>query len=576
MSHKETHKLKKILKSTIYPILLAIYSLMLINQGVTMTDTGYNFGNYIHFDSLDNMWKFSTYLASATGSFFSKLPFGSTMLGLNLYTGLVKAAIAVLIYYICTYTLKMNSLLVFLAELMALGYCWCPTALLYNYLTYLLFSLGAIFLVIATQKNANKFYILAGICLGLNVLVRLPNIAEVALILAVWFSCFIRKEKFVSCLQKTGLCILGFVIGFLSIFSYICIRYGIHSYIEGIRQILSMPSEAGGYSLKAMIVGDIMSYINNSKWVFLGLAIILLGTVLYCIFPKKYILGKRIVYVAANILLIYVFKAKGMFRFIYYAYDSIYYVSVFFLIISGLLGLYVMFFGKEDYTHRTYAIVVGIVILITPLGSNNFLLSAINNIFIVTPFVFDTIQRIVKSRDTIGKKELISLEPLKITLSLMTLFCFIQGFLFGAIFTFRDGIDGSKRDTKIESIPALRNMYTREANARSLEEIYDFLQDNNLVGADTILYYNVPGLSFCMNLNPILSTSWPDLDSFSTSKFESELHDVKARIASNSKPLLIMGCPLDNSSRKLEILCDFADDLNYKLIFSNEICYIYY
>lgn len=568
--------MKKILKSSIYPILLIAYSLMLINQGVTMTDTGYNFGNYIHFDSLDNMWKFSTYLASATGSFFSKLPLGSTMLGLNLYTGLIKAAIAVLTYYITTYTLKMNSHLVFVAELMALGYCWCPTALIYNYLTYLLFSLAAIFLVVAVQKKANKFYIIAGICLGVNVLVRLPNIAEVALILAVWFSCFINKEKFISYLQKTGLCILGFTIGFLCVFTYICARYGIHSYIDGILQILSMPSEAGGYSLKSMIVGDIMSYFHNSKWLFFGLAVILFGMILYRIFPAKYMLIKRIIYAIANVLLIYAFRAKGMFGFIYYAYDSIYYVSVFFLIISGLLGLYVMFFEREDSVRRTYAIVVGIVILITPLGSNNFLLSAINNIFVVTPFVFDTIRRIVMSKSVLGKKGLFSLEPLKITLTFVTLFCFLQGFLFGANFAFRDGIDGTKRDTKIESIPALKNMYTTPNNAARLEEIYIFLCDNNLIGADAILYYNVPGLAFSMNLNPVLSTSWPDLDSFSTSKFETELHSVKDRIDSDSKPLLVMGCPLNNNSRKLEILCDYAKDLDYTLIFSNEICNIYY
>ena len=81
------------------------------------------------------MWKFSTYLATATGSFFTHLPFGNTVLGLNIYTGLVKASIALIVYYACVYYFDMKPTVVFVAELMALGYCWCPTTLLYNYLS---------------------------------------------------------------------------------------------------------------------------------------------------------------------------------------------------------------------------------------------------------------------------------------------------------------------------------------------------------------------------------------------------------------------------------------------------------
>ena len=167
------------------PVLLVVYSLLLVNQGITVTDTGYNYGNFVNFDSLDSMWKFSTYLANATGVFFTHLPGGQTMLGLNLYTGLVKALIALVIYFVCVRVFDIRREIAFLAELMALGYCWCPTALLYNYITYLLFTLGAMFLCVAVKKENDFWYIPAGVCLGLDVMVRLPNLAEMALILAV-------------------------------------------------------------------------------------------------------------------------------------------------------------------------------------------------------------------------------------------------------------------------------------------------------------------------------------------------------------------------------------------------------
>lgn len=67
----------------LFPVLLVLFSFIHINEGITVTDTGYNYGNFVSFDSLDDMWKFSTYLASALGAFFTKLPFGKTMIGLN-------------------------------------------------------------------------------------------------------------------------------------------------------------------------------------------------------------------------------------------------------------------------------------------------------------------------------------------------------------------------------------------------------------------------------------------------------------------------------------------------------------
>ena len=221
---------KKYLKKAcnlLMPVMLVVYSLLLVNQGITVTDTGYNYGNFVNFDSLDGMWKFSTYLANATGTFFTHLPGGQTMLGLNLYTGLVKALIALVTYFVCVRVFEIPRKITFLAELMALGYCWCPTALLYNYITYLLFTLGAMFLCVAVKTEKDYWYIPAGVCLGLNVMVRLPNLAEMALILAVWFICFVQKVKLPRVLKKTGCCILGYLAGVCVVLAYIVVRYGL-------------------------------------------------------------------------------------------------------------------------------------------------------------------------------------------------------------------------------------------------------------------------------------------------------------------------------------------------------------
>lgn len=59
--------------------------------GLDLWDTGYNYANfqYMGLEHMDSMWLFSTYLATAVGHLLSFLPGAKTLLGMNLYTGLI-------------------------------------------------------------------------------------------------------------------------------------------------------------------------------------------------------------------------------------------------------------------------------------------------------------------------------------------------------------------------------------------------------------------------------------------------------------------------------------------------------
>ncbi len=577
--------------SILYSALLVVYSLLLVNQGLTTTDTGYNYGNFIHFDTLDIMWKFSTYLATAIGAFFTDLPWGDTMLGLNIYTGLVKTAIAVIIYLTCVKFFKMKKWLAFAAEIVALGYCWCPTALLYNYVTYFLFNLGAILLCMAVHKKKSLLYVFAGACLGLNVMVRLPNLAEAALILALWFYCFITGEKSTEILKRTGLCLAGYLGSILLVIGYISIRYGFSSYIEGITQILAMSESATSYSLKTMIRGDIYSYVQNSKWLFMAMGLVLTGVILYTLKQKRFLWVKRIVYIICNLMLIHVFRILHMFGYIYHDYQGIFYVGIFFQLIAGVVGLYVMFFGGKNYQLRMWAITMGIIILITPLGSNNYLFTAVNNLFLAIPFLFQVTYILARQgqpglehlKEKLGQYPLLKkistglfVEPLTITLTILLIFISIQGFLFGCTFVFRDGIYGEKRTAVVTGNRVLAGMYTGEENGRAIQELNDYLNSENLKGQKALLYYNVPALSFYMELKPAISSTWPDLDSFTIDKFTQELDNLKNEYQkTGEKPLVILGCTLDLEHPKMDLLRAYIDELDYQLTFDNEKFYLY-
>lgn len=578
------NKKKRIIEYVIFPLLLLVYGLLLVNQGAALTDTGYNYANFLHFEGLDNMWKFSIYLASVCGVFFTHLPFGTTMLGLNIYTSLVKIAIAVITYFFVVKTLKLPAYLAALAELLALGFCWCPTALLYNYLTYLLFTLAGLLLIEAVHKKHDRYYVFAGICLGLNVMVRLPNVAEVALIAAVWLIAFFQKEKFIQVLKKTGLCIAGFTCGLVVPFIFISIKYGVSAYIQGIQELFKMSSEVAGYSVKQMILGDAQILLSHTRWLVVAAALVCVSTIAAIAVKKIKIVGTVASFLACVVMFAYFYKEK-LLAFHYYNYDSIYILSHFLIILAGVCCLFYMFWGKEEYTLRMYAMVTGIILLVTPLGSNNYMFTVVSNLFIAIPFLFFCAYKLWKRCGESGfldTKEIIPAKPLCIILTACIAMFFVQGVLFGANFVFRDGMDGEKRTSKITEIAALNGMYTTPDKASAYAELEKYLQDENLCGSDAIIYGNsplsdhgIPSLAFYFDINPALSTSWPDLDSFSVNKFRDEIENIKIKSKADNKPLVIVQNDINTDREKEKILADFMEDLAYTEALKNDKFIVY-
>lgn len=275
-------RVKNILEN-IFVIVLAFYPLRHIAWGLDLWDTGYNYANfqYMGTEHMDSMWLFSTYLANAVGSLLMKLPSAGSLMGMNLYTGLFVSILALTGFLFCYRVLKMPLWIAFIGELAAVSLCWCPTALLYNYLTYVLLTVCVILLYQGLTREKKWCLFGAGICLGANVLVRFSNLPEAALILAVWAYDFIlwreikkteqeegEKPRFWPRLLKHTLwCLLGYLAALAVLFGYIHLRYGMGAYVEGIKRLFAMTDRATDYKAASMLMGMIRVYTENFYWV---------------------------------------------------------------------------------------------------------------------------------------------------------------------------------------------------------------------------------------------------------------------------------------------------------------------
>lgn len=546
----------------VFLIVLAFYPLRNIRLGVEVTDGGYSAGNYRFLEGVNPMWLFATYLANVTGKFFTGLPGGHTLTGLRFYTALVISAMAVVLYLFFTKVIRMGPIPVFIGELLAISLCWCPTTVLYHYMTYFFFNMGIVVLYLGLVKEKRPFLFLAGVLLGMNVLVRFPNLTQAALICSLWYYGVLQRKRVKDVLQETGICLIGYLAGMGIVLASIAAKYGLWAYIGGIERLMQMPSEASDYSPVSMVLTVLFDYKFSAKWLFHMLVLTAAGCLASAAYyaaierfgpaekHKNGLAGKyagfigKILFLGGILTLFRWWYAIGVFNVKYYTYESMFQWVAVFLILTIFAGIYVLFSKKCTRNEKLLASMVLILIGVTPLGGNNHLYPNINNMFLVFPFGIRFFLRFLRNAWERGETRIgrrgrrVSLFPARAMLAAFFLATAMQCLLFGAVFTFRDGMHGEKRDTRIEKNAVLKGMVTNAPLAEAIEGLTEYVEKEKLSDKSVILYGHIPALSYLLDMPTAISTSWPDLRSYGYAVMAEDMAKLRA---GGERPLIILG-----------------------------------
>ena len=565
-------KYQKPLEKYVFPLVLLLYPLIGVTAGLDITDTTYSMANYEFIGGLNPMWLLSTFLGNITGAVIMHLPGAGTMLGFGIYCSFIISLTALISYYMLQS--YMPGWMIFIGAFMAESLCWCPRVIMYNYLTYLFFTLGALFLVkgIFFWERQNLYLLIAGIFLGLNVMVRFPNITETALVLVLWFYAAITRDDFLGALKKTGICILGFVTGVIAIYLIISLIYGPGAYFEMIGSLFGMTKGASDYTTSGMISAIIDAYSGTAVDMIILIPCIGAGIIMFLIRPDKYVWIKKLLFVLGLGVVVKYYFAEGVFTRNYYYYDSIFKAAMMFVIISLILGI----IGGSGFLNgnkqeQTLSFLMVMIVLITPLGSNNYTYPVINNLFVVAPISLWVMRRLMQR---LGEKELHFTWQSTITMVIAVLL--VQGILFHVNYSFVDGADGQKRDAVVRTVPKVDHMVTTSYNARTVEELGDYLSDKKLIGNRALLFGGIPGLSYIFDLKPAIDTVWPDLDSYSTDTFDEQL--IELSTSADPYPVIIVGRDMQeyaNISMKYDILLDYINNHDYNIDFESERFTVY-
>lgn len=577
---------KRVLLENLFMVVLVFYPLRHVNWGLDLWDTGYSYANFTFagLKHMDPMWLFSTWLANVAGNMLTRLPHGGTLVGMNFYTGLFVSVLALAGYFFCTRSLKMPAGIVFIGEFAAESLCWCPTAVLYNYLSYVLFLAAVILLYQGLTKEKRVCLAAAGVCLGSNVLVRFSNLPQAAMILAVWAYDVIlwREDKKTAqkgkasdpfwprLLRHTGWCLAGYLGALALLLGDIHMRFGIGQYIQGIRNLFAMTENATDYKAGSMLGGLINAYRNGMYWA-VRMAVILAGGIVLFVLAgivEKVLAGGeddrsrplwrvrasglihvavRVLWTAVCIAMVVWLYVRKFCSFTFYSYDSMLYPGILFLMLTMLVGVIRIFDPHSPREEKLISGMLILVVLLTSIGSNNNVYPSINNLFAAAPYTLWESWRFIrgagerrlrisgrrfKKHHNPGKSEkaglqvIISSFPVKGMLTAFLALCLLQFSLFGAVFVFSEGTGVQDAEAYVENNEVLKNVRMSAERARWMSEISAYVEENNLQGREVLLYGNIPALSFYLQM-PAAFQPWSDLRSYSAVRMQADMERME-------------------------------------------------
>ena len=561
-------KNKIILTVYLFPGILFVYPFLTVNQGVDVSDSLYSLTNFRFFPQMEGMWIVSTYLSNVIGYLLTKLPFGTTVLGMKFYTGLVVSIIVLFAYSM----LKrwMPAWIAFLGEIIAISYCWIPTTILYNYLTYCFLTIGVLFLYKGLVEEKKILLVLSGLFLGVNAWVRIPNITEMALILSLWYYLAIKKIQINEIIAKTFYCVVGYLLGFLLPSVAILLQYGLSGLREMIFGLGNVGNRDETYTVLGMILSTVKAYGRSLKWVTLILVVIVMGTAMFFSLKESWEKFQKVSYVLGIVILLRFLWGRGMFTFRYYEdYTSIYEWGMIALFLSWVGSVIMLCFMKSSAEEKLWSVLVMLILVITPLGSNNYTYQNMNNLFLTAPVGLYIYVRLLRKKEKNRILAKISF-PWKAMVVVLGGVIIFQGIGFHSKFVFRDGMRGEKRDYVFHTPAVVAGMKTTKENGQELQEVLDKLEQ---CGENKILLFgDCPGISFLSGKAPAIYTAWPDLESESYEKIEQDIYSL------TSYPVVVLRekeYNTEQTDEKKDLIESFVEKNHYQLIYEGKTYQIF-
>ncbi len=546
--------------------------------GINITDQGYNLANFELFPNMNQTWMVATLAANIVGKFFTWLPFGHYMLGVNVYCTLLLSVISIVLFIILKKDFSKYA--VFAGLVIAICFSWAPKVTLYQYLSYYLFDVAAVLLMMGLRKEKSRMLFMAGVTLGINLFVRFPNVLQAVLIVVVIYSAILKKKTFRQLVVDVLVCMAGYLCIVIPTILVIELIWGRGAYLSMIINLFAMTDTATAYSPFSMFTSVFYAYKDNWYWFKWFLAEAIVGVAAYGFLKKKWTKqAMQILLIIGVVVILRFYWYWGMFNVKYTSYESVYVWGANLLMLAGIIMVCLLMLPKLSYDLRLYALTVLVIIGITPLGSNNVLYSNYNNLYLVAPIVAGMMELLWQKSKEMGIKGLgnrvwiFNPAPLVLVGGMLIGITMMQTFFFHGAFVFGDNVLKEKSGAKIEGNKIFKGMITSKENASALEEISVFIQENNLEGSEAIVWSQAPILYYMLDIECAIGHFWPSLDSYPYEEFAADVKSMETYPMIIYQNIYFGDLKNDTSERdvKTQMIRQILQEGNYEDIFCNKV-----
>ena len=141
--------------------------------------------------------------------------------------------------------------------------------------------------------------------------------------------------------------------------------------------------------------------------------------------------------------------------------------------------------------------------------------------------------------------------------------------------------EGHYEKANITGSKSTKGLYTTVDKATELDQLGGYLQKNDLLQKEVILYGNIPAVSYIFDLQPAVYTTWADLDSNSLEQLKTELASQGVR---EKEPLVIMSAEAATriaqesereADRKLDAIYQYLTEMRYENTYTSAQFYVY-
>ena len=372
----------------------------------------------------------------------------------------------------------------------------------YYILTILFYLLGLMFLYRGLISDKLYLFFIAGIILGLNFYVRIPNILGLSLlILIIYYDLITGKLQYRQLLKKIVTFLLGFLLAIVSVIFLMKMIGHYDLFLHQMNYLLSLFfSGSAGYGAGALERKFILLHFHAATSGMLLFTILssLLLSIKYWISNKFHSLILFVLSALLALLLIYLSEVATTYYYTVYA-------GFIGLIYGSLLWITFKKY-KVDPKFSTLAIASFLIFELTPLGSRAYKYQFIYGMYLAIPVIMiylSSLREIKFGNFKIDEKNI------KVFLSLFSITIIIYSMI--VTIGYRAPANAENRWTMLYSVdhPKLIGIHLTKERAEALNELIPAMNKDSKNFSYIMTYEQISTISYLSELQPYLSNTYP-------------------------------------------------------------------